>query len=204
MQMLQRTVGSIQQYLCDIKESSAADRYRPNRCPLCQARCCFLAHGFYYRTVVHLDFDDSIPVRRYLCRLCRRTVSRLPDFVLPYLRNSTVIISLFLVSRLFVGRSLRESAQAAFQPSMPYQRGQFWVRRFRKQAAGLCAALASLTAAVTAPDFVIRALQMLEAIGWIAAHCFLFGELRMHLLGWPRFLIPSGVPICFPCSVRSS
>jgi Domain of unknown function (DUF6431) len=204
MQMLQRTVGSIQQYLCDIKESSAADRYRPNRCPLCQARCCFLAHGFYYRTVVHLDFDDSIPVRRYLCRLCRRTVSRLPDFVLPYLRNSTVIISLFLVSRLFVGRSLRESAQAAFQPSMPYQRGQFWVRRFRKQAAGLCAALASLTAAVTAPDFVIRALQMLEAIGWIAAHCFLFGELRMHLLGWPGFLIPSGVPICFPCSVRSS
>jgi Domain of unknown function (DUF6431) len=204
MQILQRTLGSIQQYLCDIKESSAADRHRPNRCPLCQARCCFLAHGFYYRTVVHLDFDDSIPVRRYLCRRCRRTVSRLPDFVLPYLRHSTVIIGLFLVSRLLATRSLREAAQAAFQRNMPYQRGQFWVRRFRKQAAGLCVALASLTAAVTAPDFVIRALQMLEAIGWIAAHCFLFGELRMHLLGWPRFLIPSGGPISFPSRVRSS
>jgi Domain of unknown function (DUF6431) len=204
MQILQRTLGSIQQYLRDIKESSAADRYRPNRCPLCQARCCFLAHGFYYRTVVHLDFDDSIPVRRYLCRLCRRTVSRLPDFVLPYLRHSILIVGLFLVSRLLARRSLREAAQAAFQPGMPYQRGQFWVRRFRKQAAGLCAALASLTAAVTAPDFVIRALQMLEAMGWIAAHGFLFGELRMHLLGWPRFLIPSGAPISFPSPVRSS
>lgn len=204
MQILQRTLGSIQQYLCDIKESSAADRYRPDRCPLCQARCCFLAHGFYYRTVVHLDFDDSIPVRRYLCRLCWRTVSRLPDFVLPYLRHSIIIVGLFLVSRLLATRSLREAAQAAFQPSMPYQRGQFWVRRFRKQAAGLCAALASLTAAVTAPDFVTRALQMLEAIGWIAAHCFLFGELRMHLLGWPRFLIPSGGPISFPSCARSS
>jgi hypothetical protein len=204
MQILQRTLGSIQQYLCDIKESSAADRYRPNRCPLCQARCCFLAHGFYYRTVVHLDFDDSIPVRRYLCRLCRRTVSHLPDFVLPYLRHSIIIIGLFLVSRLLARRSLREAAQVAFQPGMPYQRGQFWVRRFRKQAAGLCAALASLTAAVTAPDFVIRALQMLEAMGWIAAHCFLFGELRMHLLGWPRFLFPSGGPISFPSPVRSS
>ena len=109
---------------------------------MCQARCCLLAHGFYYRTIVHVEFDDSIPVRRYLCRLCRRTVSLLPDFVLPYLRHSIIIIGLFLVSRLLVGRSLRESAQAAFQPSMPYQRGQFWVRRFRQQAAGLCAALA--------------------------------------------------------------
>lgn len=204
MQILHCTVGSIQQYLRDIKESSAADRYRPDRCPLCQARCCFLAHGFYYRTVVHMDFDDSIPVRRYLCRLCRRTVSRLPNFVLPYLRHSIVIISLFLTSRLLAERSLREAAQAAFQPNMPYQRAQFWVRRFRKQAAAVCAALASMTAAVIAPDFVARALQMLEAIGWIAAHCFLFGELRMHILGWPRFLIPSGVPISFPSRARSS
>jgi Domain of unknown function (DUF6431) len=204
MQILHRTLGSIQQYLCGIKESSAADRCRPDRCPLCQAGCSFVAHGFYYRTLVHVEFDQSIPVRRYLCRLCQRTVSLLPDFVLPYLRHSTVIISCFLVSRLLAGRSLREAAQAAFQPSMPYQRGQFWVRRFRRQAEGLCAALASLTAAVSAPDFLTRALQMLEAIGWIAAHCFLFGELRMHLLGWPRFLIPRGVPISFPCPIRRS
>jgi hypothetical protein len=204
MQILHRTLGSIQQYLCDIKERSAAERYRPDRCPLCQARCCFLAHGFYYRTLVHAEFDDSIPVRRYLCRRCRRTVSLLPDFVLPYLRHSIVILSLFLVSRLLVGRSLRAAAQAALQPSMPYQRGQFWVRRFRKQAAGVCAALASLTAVVIAPDFVTRALQMLEATGWIKAHCFLFGALRMHLLGWPRFLIPSGSPISFPSPVHSS
>jgi Domain of unknown function (DUF6431) len=204
MQILQRTLGSIQQYLRDIKESSAADSYRLDRCPLCHGRSCFLAHGFYYRTVVDVDFQGPIPVRRYLCCLCRRTISLLPDFVLPYLRNSTVIISLFLASRLLATRSLREAAQAAFQPDMPYQRGQFWVRRFRKQATGLCAALASLTATVTAPDFVIRALQMLAAIGWIAAHRFLFRELRMHLLGWPRFLIPSGGAISSPATVRSS
>jgi hypothetical protein len=29
---------------------------------------------------------------------------------------------------------------------------------------------------------------MLESIGWIAAHRFLFSELRAHLLGWPPFL----------------
>lgn len=204
MQILYLVLGSIQQYVRDIQESSAADRYRLGRCPLCQARSCLLAHGFYYRTLVHTDFDDSIPIRRYLCRDCRRTVSLLPDFALPYLRHSTIIIGLFLVSRLLAGRSLAEAAHAAFQPGMPYQRGQFWVRRFRKQAAGLCAALVSLTAAVEATDFVTRALRMLEASGWIAAHRFLFGELRVHLLGWPRFLIPRGVPITIPSLAPSS
>jgi hypothetical protein len=33
---------------------------------------------------------------------------------------------------------------------------------------------------------------MLESIGWITAHRFLFSELRAHLLGWPRFLAPQG------------
>ena len=204
MQILHRTLGSIQQYLRDIRESAAADRYRPDRCPLCRARACFLAHGFYYRTLVDVGFDGSIPVRRYLCRLCRRTVSLLPDFILPYLRHSILIIGLFLVSRVLAGRNLREAARAAFQPGMPYQRGQFWVRRFRKQAAGLCAALASLTTVVSAPDFVICALRMLLTIGWIPAHRFLFGQLRIHLLGWPRFLIPSGAPIRVPSIVPSS
>jgi hypothetical protein len=29
---------------------------------------------------------------------------------------------------------------------------------------------------------------MLELIGWIVAHRFLFADLRVHLLGWPTFL----------------
>jgi hypothetical protein len=35
-------------------------------------------------------------------------------------------------------------------------------------------------------------LQMLQSIGWIPAHRFLFSELRFHLLGWPAFLAPHG------------
>ena len=75
---------------------------------------------------------------------------------------------------------------------MPYQRGQFWIRRFRTQAAALCAALAALTQPSPAPDFVHRALTMLESSGWIAAHRFLFAGVRCHLLGWPRGLAPDG------------
>jgi hypothetical protein len=33
---------------------------------------------------------------------------------------------------------------------------------------------------------------MLESIGWIAAHRFLFADLRIYLLGWPAFLAPDG------------
>jgi Domain of unknown function (DUF6431) len=146
------------------------------------------AHGFYCRSLVDVEFDETIRVRRYLCRVCQRTVSLLPEFALPYLRFGIAVISFFLVARLLEGRSLREAAGAALQPRMPYQRGQFWVRRFRQQATSLCVALANLTAVVPALDFVTRALQMLEAVGWIQAHRFLFSQLRMHLLGWPRFL----------------
>ena len=81
---------------------------------------------------------------------------------------------------------------ASAPPSMPYQRGQFWVRRFRAQAEALCATLAALTNPTPAPDFVRRALALLESTGWIAAHRFLFAGVRCHLLGWPRGLAPDG------------
>jgi hypothetical protein len=60
---------------------------------------------------------------------------------------------------------------------------------------GPLAALVSLTAVVPATDFLTRTLQMLEGIGWIVAHGFLFAEIRAHLLGWPRFLVPHGCRI---------
>ncbi len=185
MQILHPFAGSIQQY---IEQLSDPDRYRPGHCPQCQAKRPLTAHGFYTRTVIDTDFDGSIPVRRYLCRDCQRTVSLLPEFVLPYLRSSIVFIALFLLARLLYTQTLTAAAKA----SMPYQRGQFWIRRFRRQAERLCAALATLAKPGPAPDFVSRALRMLESTGWICAHRFLFATLRCHLLGWPRSLAPAG------------
>ena len=143
-------------------------------------------------------FDGTIRVRRYLCRCCKRTVSLLPEFALPYLRFGIVVIALFLVARLLLGLTLEAAAEAANLALMPYQRGQFWVRRFRQQAEKSCAALAALMAPPETPDFGSRALQMLESIGWIAAHRFLFADLRVHLLGWPVFLAPAGCIAALP------
>ena len=194
MQILHPFVGSIPEYAEHISDP---DHARPQQCPQCQARQPLCAHGLYRRTLVDVDFEGSIRVRRFLCRLCRRTVSLLPQFALPYLRFSVVVISQFLFACLLQGRTLKAAAVAAAQASMPYQRGQFWIRRFRAQATRLCIALAALAVATPAADFVTRALQMLEAIGSIAAHRFLFGDLRVHLLGWPSFLAPAGRRVSF-------
>ena len=102
------------------------------------------------------------------------------------------MIALFLVARLLSGLTLLAAARVAAQATMPYQRGQFWIRRFQKQAPALSLALAALVAPPEAANFVSRALRMLESIGWIAAHRFLFSQLRVHLLGWPACLARYG------------
>ena len=188
MQILHPFAGSLQQYT---ERLADPDCCRPGHCPQCHAKQPLTAHGFYTRTLIDTAFDGIIRVRRYLCQACRRTVSLLPEFILPYLRSSLMVIAMFLIARLFGGQTIEGAARAAPQ-SMPYQRGQFWVRRFRTQAAALCAALAALTQPAPAPDFVHRALAMLQSIGWIAAHRFLFAGVRCHLLGWPRGLAPDG------------
>jgi Domain of unknown function (DUF6431) len=189
VQILHPFVGSIQQYAEEITDP---DRHRPTHCPQCQAQHSLTAHGFYSRMLVDAGFDGSIRVRRYLCRSCKRTVSLLPEFALPYLRFSVSILSLFLAARLLQGATLTAAAVAAAQAAMPYQRGQFWIRRFQRQAAAVCVALTALAVPPAAPTFVYRALVMLQSIGWIPAHRFLFGDLRFHLLGWPAFLAPNG------------
>jgi transposase-like protein len=188
MQILHPFAGSVQQYA---EQLADPDCYRPGYCPQCQTKHPLTAHGFYTRTLIDAAFDGVIRVRRYLCQACQRTVSLLPEFVLPYLRSSLTVIALFLIARLFLAQTLHRATQTV-PPPMPYQRGQFWIHRFRVQAEALCAALAALTQPVPAPDFVHRALTMLESTGWIAAHRFLFGGVRCHLLGWPHGLAPDG------------
>jgi len=188
MQILHPFAGSVQQYA---EQLTNPDSHRPGHCPQCQNKHPLTAHGFYTRTLIDATFDGVIRVRRYLCQACRRTVSLLPEFVLPYLRSSLTVIALFLIARLLGGQTLHNAAASA-PPPVPYQRGQFWIRRFRAQAEALCAALAALTIPTPAPDFVHRALAMLESAGWIAAHRFLFAGVRCHLLGWPRGLAPDG------------
>ena len=112
MQILHPFAGSLQQYT---ERLADPDHYRPGHCPQCQAKQPLTAHGFYTRTLIDTAFDGVIRVRRYLCQACRRTVSLLPDFVLPYLRCSLTVIAAVPGGPLCsVGkRSRRRSSRAA-------------------------------------------------------------------------------------------
>jgi hypothetical protein len=189
MQILHPFAGPVQQYEQQLTD---ADLHRPRHCPQCQTQRPLTAHGFYTRTLTCLNFDGSLRVRRYLCLACRRTVSLLPEFALPYLRSSITMIALVLTARLLENRTW-QAVTATLLFAMTYQRGQFWVRRFRRQAESLCVVLAALTRPAPAPDFVERALLMLATARWIPAHRFVFSQLRSHLLGWPPSLAPRGL-----------
>jgi hypothetical protein len=184
MQMLHPHRGSIQQYMEVINDP---DRGRPSSCPQCLIKEPLTAHGYYSRTIVDEVFDGLIRIRRYLCRACLRTVSLLPEWALPFMRFSIPVIAKTVKARLRENRAWKMAAPGAL-----YQRGQHWVRRLTKQAEPLSAALAARTGVIAASSFVSRALGMLEKTGWMAAHRFLFSELRMHLLGWGRSLAPHG------------
>ena len=110
MQILHPFAGSVQQYA---EQLADPDCYRPGHCPQCQTKHPLTAHGFYTRTLIDTAFDGVIRVRRYLCQACQRTVSLLPEFVLPYLRSSLTVIALFLIARLLRGQTLQSAAATA-------------------------------------------------------------------------------------------
>ena len=202
--MLYPFAVSIQQYVERVEQSKEADRCRPAKCPQCVSKQRMVSHGFYRRTLVDVGWEGVIRVRRYLCRACGRTVSLLPKFVLPYLRFTILVIGLFLTARLSKGQTLKAAAEAAHQAGMPYPRGQQWVRRFRRQAEAISAALAALVRPMVAADFVGKSIGMLEQTGWVSAHRFLFEQLRAHLLGWSESLARAGSPVRIRPVVRAT
>src|ERR1700684_257631 len=103
MQILHPFAGSVQQY---IEQLADPDSYRPGHCPQCHAKQPLTAHGFYTRTLIDAAFDGDIRVRGSSCQACRRTASLLPEFLLPYLRSSVMVIAMFLTARLFRGQTI--------------------------------------------------------------------------------------------------
>ena len=190
MQILHPFAGSINQYADAISDPG---RYRPDHCPQCEAKHPLSGHGFYRRTLVDLAFDGVIRVRRYLCRGCKRTVSLLPEFALPWLRFSISVIALFLVARLLNGLPLAAAALAAGQASMPYQRGQFWIRRFQKQAPALSVSLASIAVPVAAADFCHARSECWNPSAGSPPIAFVFADCASTCWAGPRFSLPTVV-----------
>jgi hypothetical protein len=66
-------------------------------CPICHSATSLQGHGYYWRYLISLVGEVlRIWVARFLCPLCRRTVSYLPDFVLTYRAIQTKTFAAFL------------------------------------------------------------------------------------------------------------
>ena len=76
----------------------------PAKCPHCDTQDALAAHGYYSRNVTNTDRGVlRIFVRRFRCRICRRTVSILPSFAQPYRLVLNATISEFFSGTLGTG-----------------------------------------------------------------------------------------------------
>lgn len=99
--------------LVDRSRFPSVDELRPSACPLCKEpsrppgkRLGIVGHGTYLRQVlgwVEAGKTLVIRVRRYLCRGCRRTISVLPDTLLPRRWYAGGVILLALTLSLLRG-----------------------------------------------------------------------------------------------------
>lgn len=57
-------------------------------CPCCSYPSNLSRHGFYWRNAIFCKAQFRIPILRLKCSSCGKTISFLPDFLLPYFQYS--------------------------------------------------------------------------------------------------------------------
>ncbi len=112
--------------LVDLNRFSSVEDLRPSACPLCKhparppgKRLGIVGHGTYRRQVLGLlEAGKSLVmwVRRYLCRGCRRTISVLPEALLPRRWYAAAAILLALVLSLLLGVAAEEVRRRLGEP----------------------------------------------------------------------------------------
>ena len=87
-------------------------------CPCCSHPSNLQRHGFYWRNALFRNSHFRIPILRMKCSSCGKTISFLPDFLLPYFQYSLEYI-------LEVAKQYIEERKATTY----YQLLQFYQRR---------------------------------------------------------------------------
>lgn len=113
----------------------------PERCPFEGCRGKMHRHGFYWRRVI--DYAGGcffLGVFRFRCTICKRTVSFLPDFCIPYKHFSTDVVATVLHAVLI----LNVVTCAVAAAGSIYNKAMFshycvydWARQFRRNSHNL-------------------------------------------------------------------
>jgi len=145
IQKILRVVGGIKQYVSAKGEIAIPSHLET--CPFCTPIHPLRRHGFYRRWAVTNAVLHYIRIRRLLCPATKRTVSLLPDFLVPRKQFVLAVIAAFFQAYLWLGLSLAASVRAATRIHPARQKGRFWCRAVASRARTLRAYAAQLPSA---------------------------------------------------------
>jgi hypothetical protein len=72
---------------------------RPGVCPLCGGEDCLIGHGYYLRKPKGMRGGGVSQIKRWLCKMCRRTISVLPDFLFAFRQYVVRVIQAVIEER---------------------------------------------------------------------------------------------------------
>jgi hypothetical protein len=109
---------------------------RPEQCSGCQASGSLIGHGYYHRKPKDKKRAYSMWVKRWKCKLCGRTCSSLPSFLLAHRHYLVESIHETLSACFETGQSWAEIEAGCAEAGTPALRTiQRWRQSFGEQAA---------------------------------------------------------------------
>jgi hypothetical protein len=108
---------------------------RPEGCTWCGEKNCLIGHGFYQRKAQDQQRVYVIRVKRWLCKICHRSLSVVPNFLFP-LRHYLVRVIQSVVAACFENRLnwKRVVQRSACQGTPALRTLQRWCKAFSGHA----------------------------------------------------------------------
>ncbi|MBF8287085.1 MAG: hypothetical protein HW381_193 [Candidatus Rokubacteria bacterium] len=150
IQMLLQVPGGIKQYLRPgemILLCAALLPILAARCPLCRRPHRLRLHGTYTRFAVTDSACHLISVQRHFCPQTGRTLSLLPDFLVPHKQALTSVFAAFFQGFLWLGLELSVAIRAASIHFASRQTARYWCGAVLARCAALRAYAAHLSPA---------------------------------------------------------
>ncbi len=113
-------------------------------------------HGYYERYYISIGFNQKIPIRRFICKVCGRTISVMPIFVLPKFQYSLPVIMKYLLAVLTRKSTITECIDAlnSENPDLPIYRQHvyFYRKRIRSNIPHIELGLRQINPALNLPE----------------------------------------------------
>ena len=120
------------------EEEQQKDCVCPGACPLCGGVDDLIGHGYYLRKpkgMISRKDTGSVWIKRWLCKLCHRTISVLPDFLLTFRHYVVPVVQAVIEAHYGCGRSWAALEAECAEAGAPARRTmQRWCGSFAQQA----------------------------------------------------------------------